>query len=331
MGTVKSKEAENIKIVAIEGFVNLSNSSKEEKYRGSLSLPLPGNVFPKQFESALFKDGIPLMEGDCIETQHKNQEAYFFLYDTTLGVKKNKTYLKMKEKQKVNITKAGKKLKIETAPNNGVLTEQSNVNELGDLDALFGFLAKVESKKVKDQIAKVKKDDKGKFADEVIKLKSAKAGFLSALTGFAGPFTVPAELANIFAQWVIQAEMAYALSCVYMATPPSESEFKNHLYVLIGGKEAFNDAIQEAKKSLKGGAKEKIKEGFNKTNAGEAFTAAKDQMRAVIKAKITKKIGEKALKSVLRFIPLAGAIFGASSDFTNAKSFGDTAKEFYKG
>jgi hypothetical protein len=196
-----------------------------------------------------------------------------------------------------------------------IIEERSSAN----VSLLLEFAAAIDEFKVLKQVDdwKSKFPNKDSLAEHVISQKSQKSGFLGAVVGLGPWFTFPADMANIIAQWVIQAEIAYALAYVYGKTLTYD-QFLTDLHILFGGEVAAKQVTGLSTIST--------------ITAGKYITSNTVETALKIKMaeKITSQLGTKLGSSVIKAIPVVSAVYSGWSDWSKTKEFGYWAKSYYK-
>jgi hypothetical protein len=213
----------------------------------------------------------------------------------------------------------------------GTWQEDKGAKELAKFDEFMEFLSCAESQKIANQVAKWKKDNKfasnDALADYVIAQKSTKNGFLGGIAGIGGALSGPNQFLGVIADWCVQAEMAYAVACVYREKPPSQAEFKRDLYFLLCDEGIIDSSIKdEAIKFVHNKAKDIVKDEVLKL----ADKEWKKLMENIAKRQTNKMAQEVANAAGTKAIPVLSAFISGGANFAATKSFGNKAKSYYK-
>ena len=200
----------------------------------------------------------------------------------------------------------------------GELYESKNAR----IDGLMIFVSSVDDGKIKKWVDGLKKNGQSKedLAKVIIDRKKTKAGFLSAAVGLSGPFAVPAGMAEVFCQWIIHAEIAYAIAYVYGCQPNPE-EFLVDCYVLFGDDSMAKSAIKTATKTT---PKEVTKTAV-KAAGGQTAEKLVPALAGALAGKLAKKIAGGAMQTW----NVASSVIGTVSTYKDAEKFGKRAINYY--
>jgi hypothetical protein len=213
---------------------------------------------------------------------------------------------------------------------NGSWQEDKGAKEMAKFDEFMEFLSCAESQKIANQVANWKKSGnrtKDQLADHVIAQKSTKNGFYGAIAGIGGAFSLGNQFLAEIADWCVQAEMAYAIACVYQEKPPSGKEYKSDLYFLLCEDDVLIPALElNAKNLVPKAGKAITKDGVMKV----ADKVMKDIMADVAKRQTNKLAKKAATTAGTKAVPVLSSFIDANANFSATKAFGTKAKNYYK-
>ena len=134
----------------------------------------------------------------------------------------------------------------------------------------------------------------------------------------AGPFTIPEGSAEVFAQWIIQAEMAYALTYAY------EGKFGDTLIdlcVLFGDDSRTKSTIKAVRKvELKAVSKTQVKAAVGESKKTVTLRLSRD---------LTSKLGEKIRGNAWKGYPVISSVINDTTSFKDIDKFAARAKAYY--
>jgi hypothetical protein len=343
-------EKENIKLTFTYGDVKCEKDGKLIPLRPEqLGIPM-GYGPPKSYYDAM-KNNALNGTGNWVVTTGRDSYATFFLCNDTLGRQTGTTFIRLEANSSVKITVTpvsklfgSDETKTVVVCTKGTLKEDPDIKSMETFDAVWNVLTNVNTKFLKDKFEDEKKaeNNKDKLATILIASCATAAGATSACSGIiGGPFAVALEAANQVAQWLLKTNMSYSLACIYMKKPPTQVEFKDHLLLLLGGKddvvEAFNEAGEdfleaagETYENISGKDLPKTKLHASITRS-KTYRNSKADIILKLRAKLGRKFAAKLVKAAKKVVPLAGAIYGAISDAKETAKLGKEVKDFYIG
>jgi hypothetical protein len=342
-------EKENIKLTFTEGNVKCEKDGKVVPLRPEqLGIP-QGYGPPKSYYDAM-KNNAMNGTGNWVVTTGPNSYATFFLCNDSFGAQTGKTFIRVEANSSVKITvtpvkKIGSdETKTVVECTKGTLYEDPDIKSMETFDAVWKVLSNVNTKFLYDKVAKESRTEtnKDKLAATIILSCATAAGAASACSGIiGGAFAVALEVANQVAQWLLKTNMAYSLACIYMNKQVTQSEFQDHLLLLLGGKDDVVAAFNEAGKDFLEAAGETYEnisgKDLPKTKLKARITGSttyRNSKAAIIKnlrAKLGRKFAAKLVKAAKKVVPLAGAVYGAISDAAETQKLGTEAMDFYLG
>jgi hypothetical protein len=278
------------------------------------------------------KDGKgQVVHGVYVETG-SNGVAYFFGYTAGIGqIPTKKIFIKVGPNSRVDVTavlaKNGTQHHVLTLAK-GTWQEDKGAKELAQFDELINLVNCAEyssGHKIADQVANWKKSGtrtKDQLADYVITQKSTKTGFLGGIAGIGGALSGPNQFLALLADFMVQAELAYAVACVYRDTPPTTKEFQKDLYFLL----CDDDVVDAALKEMGSQLTDKVVDQVMKI----ADKKIKEIMANVAKRQTSKLAQKAATTTGTKAIPVLSTFVSASANFSAAKAFGEKAKKYYK-
>ncbi|MDR2711866.1 MAG: hypothetical protein LBB91_01980 [Clostridiales bacterium] len=204
----------------------------------------------------------------------------------------------------------------------GKILLDTGFKALAELDEMLTFLSSVNTAAIEKQVAGWKKGrNNEQLASHIISQKSQKAGFLGAIVGLGPTIIAPAEYAHTLAQWLIQAEMAYALACAY-GTPPIGDRFKNDLYILFAGEVDVKKVLKDKAFGVKPG--ESVGEKWARSAGSNLMGNLVGKLKKLLQDKAKSKIAKGILG-----LPVVGAAKDGITNAKDATTFGNWAKKYY--
>jgi uncharacterized protein (DUF697 family) len=159
-------------------------------------------------------------------------------------------------------------------------------------------------------------------AKHVIERKAMKAEFFGAVFALGPAYLMPLDFAKDLAQLTMQAEMAYAIACVY-GSPPRAADFKNDLYVLIIGEAELRKDTDLLKELGVKSVDEIRKSWATKELANRRFA---DNYRRVTALKVSEMLMPEGIDKAIAVI---GSVIGGNTSGTRARTFGAWAHKYY--
>ena len=320
--------AEQIHILMVEG----SNASMNME-NSQLSQPRNIQQMLQQGKIGINKHTI---------TTGNNTFVYLHSFNFNwLGLMSKKRYYKLDPNSTISITYDSKKNKHELRVEKGKLWEDKELKSAAKLTEMMSFCASVNRTKIQKDVNAMKakdsyknnrdkKDANAKLVNEIIKAKTAKGGAVNAITGLApGPLAAPVGMGNILATWIIQAEMAFAIACVY-GTPPNHDEFTLDLMMLFGGDNMVRETVASFGTDMS-------KTAISSATSSVGTKAIKKHLTAANKKKMMEVMGEKMTKSfasaatgTVKIFPIATLVFDVAKSGKEAQAFGGRAKIYYE-
>ena len=206
----------------------------------------------------------------------------------------------------------------------GNVKEETNFASVSRIEDLMAIFSRINKQKIQADVADWRRSvsDNDKLADHVINTKSAAP----LATGSSGPVLMPVEFARISAQWLMNAEVAYAVACVY-GSPPGDADFNNDLHLIFAGETYIKEILKEVGEvaALKTG--ERVKREWVQS---DAFRRISGKVLTKLPEKVLKKITSKTPKALTETSPAFRTITESAINVSSAKSFGQQAKTYYK-
>ncbi len=151
------------------------------------------------------------------------------------------------------------------------------------------------------------------LAEKLLKRRAFVNGLVGAAAGIGGWFTMPLTLpADYIASLRLQATMAYTIAYLYGYTA-DQTDLKTDLYMILAGDKA-SAWLRQA--------------GISATKALTLQAAA--VIWRVLGDRIIQRLGERAVASLARGVPVAGAPFGFAADWLAARAVGRRAIRYYE-
>jgi hypothetical protein len=332
----------------VNGDVKMTEVKKDSSGKASeWAVNLTKKVVEESFDG--FRLGGKNME--CYITTGANGSATFILFNTktapknysgvfvitgkpTDQVKTDEVFLKLEKNSTLKIMCKKDADKIIVEATSGILYEDKEAKALDTVqDAISVMNATLLKSAVRSTVSTTRKTmfkENDALANSVIAAITGRAAGSSLLASFAGPLTaLPAGAADMMVQWMLQAEMAYALGFVYgiYDGKTKDKSFEDDLVMLLVGLENVRGALNEELTKQK---KETIK-----TAAEIGFDLLSKHPKVIkpVVDKLMAKLGEefvkKAGQSVTKWVPIAGAVYGTFKSGWEAQKFGAEAKQYY--
>jgi len=176
------------------------------------------------------------------------------------------------------------------------------------------------------------------LANLAITAVTTEAAISTFVLGLGGALVaIPAGAADMVAQWIFQAQVAYALGYVYGVYPQKEKQYENHLLILLAGQDALHDALKDDLNDLKKDSANPLKNGV--VDIGVEYLEKKPELIPKIVAKCLSKLGKKyasfveklgkIVSGAVSWVPFAASVWGIASSGWNSIKFGGEAKNFY--
>jgi hypothetical protein len=246
----------------------------------------------------------------------------------------SKTLIIMQPNTRIEISKNSMDKKFYLLVKKGRLMEDSNFRAISKFEEMMTFITSIDMDKVKNQVNSWKSGrNEEQLADYIISQKSDKAGWLGALVGLGPTWLVTAEYAHVLSQYMLQAEMAYALSCVY-GWNLSQEDLKSDLLILFDAatvanlKKTINDAIVDKGIEVAEGTRDdwvqaQITKRISNTDIYKSIASK-------LQTKLNNKITSKVTGSVTKAVPVIASIKEGVTNKSEASNIGKTAKAYYK-
>jgi hypothetical protein len=243
-----------------------------------------------------------------------------------LGLQTNTIFFEVYPQSRIEFGYNEKTKKNIVTLTKGTWGEDKGAKKLDKFDQFMTFISSVDSQKIENQVANWRKSgkfaSKDELANHVITQKSTKTGFYGAIAGIGGALSIPNQFLGVLADWVVQAEMAYAIACVYQPKPPSSADFKKDLYMLLCDTDDRNAALRSMGVD--------VSKEITKSVASEIAGSKMTNIMKDIAERQTNRLAQKAGASGIKAIPILSSFVDAGANFANAKSFGNNAKNYYK-
>lgn len=195
------------------------------------------------------------------------------------------------------------------------------------LAKLIDWFTRIKPGGVEAYVGKLRSQNEGISDDDLAKLivrrKSLKNGFVGAVTGLGGFFTMPVTVpADLVASWRIQVFMACSVACVYGHTAET-TDLRTDIYLIMAG-----DAAKEMLKRL---GVEVAKSVTKKMVQKYVTREVMKKIWSVVGRKVITKAGQKSFTSIMKMIPGIGAPIGFAFDYLAARTVGRFAIKYYSG
>jgi uncharacterized repeat protein (TIGR02543 family) len=283
-----------------------------------------------------------------------NSWIIFYVYDYTSGNFRahegfeinNRNFIKLGPNSKLKITTAkGKSITDWDGDDktfellSGTLWQDKEAGTLKTVQDTIKTLVKTLNKgavrTIVDGCKAKAGNNKDTLANLAIGAATSEAAITTFVLGLGGALVaIPAGAADMVAQWIYQAQVAYALGYVYGVYPQKDSTFENHLLILLAGQDALHEALKDDLDGLKKDSLNPLKNGL--ADIGAKYLEKKPQLVPKIVSKCLAKLGEKfaskagqIVNKVISWVPFAASVWGVVSSGWNAIKFGGEAKEFY--
>ena len=196
----------------------------------------------------------------------------------------------------------------------------------------------VNEEKVKKYVADLKKDakfknDNGALVNEIVIRKTRKGQFISGISGLLpDQLALPGNASNTVIQWANQAEMAYAIACVYGHTPNTVTDFKTDLVFILAGEDTIRQVLNTDLRSsdITKAQKDSVEKvlGTYKMKAAVPPDVLERLTRYTLQRVV--KRDNISLRTVVELIPVAGVLSGVALTAIDAVNFGNTADTYYR-
>ena len=333
-------EFERCQVQAVAGDVTFKQGSSlklnADAYNGGKSLIMAGKL---NFHYANVKDVQNHPDKNSKEvtiTTGNDGLVILFLYNDTAGNQTSQTFLKIEANSELKITGETKKDYANFKFVKGTISEDKNLKKLEKYNDFMDFICEsvwfdFVDKEVEFWRNKTKKDNAA-LAKQLIEWKSKKSSGLAGLMSFAPPILMPAEIVHVYAQWVLQAEMAYTLARVYGKKNYGGAEFRNHFILLMAEPGFINEALTALGDSATGFVKDKVSEKLTAhyITTTPAFQKIMQSLTAKLGERLGKQTAGKAVTAAGNaVVPIAGAFVAAYSQEKEIKAFAARANKFY--
>jgi hypothetical protein len=203
----------------------------------------------------------------------------------------------------------------------------------------------VDETKVENWVAELRKDprfnDRSKneaLVTEIISRKMNKQSFISGISTFLPNYlSVPADLANKLIQWCNQAEMAYAIACVYASVPPAKrtpdtvTNFKNDLTFLFAGEAMTRAAIGDLNsRDITGAQRTAVTNAIGTYRMTEVIP--RDVLEKFTATTVQRLVQQDSsfLQTALGFVPVVNLFSAVYYSSSEAQQFGARARKYYQ-
>jgi hypothetical protein len=207
----------------------------------------------------------------------------------------------------------------------------------------------IDETRVENWVKELRRDsrfnDKSKneaLVTEIINRKAAKQSFISGVSSLLpNQLAVPATLANTIVQWANQAEMAYAIACVYATvlpvkpTPNTLSDFKTDLIFLFAGEDKIKAALRDlSSRDITNSERTVIERAIGTYTMKERSLISEAALEKLSIATLQRLFQDREklslLETALSFVPVVNIFSAAAYSSSEARAFGERARKYYQ-